>query len=130
MESKEIILEFWKRMESNDFYSASDLLHDEFTLDWIQSNERIRGRENFARINTAYPAGGKWTFVVNNIIAEGDLVVSDVTVSDGTRRDRAITFSTIRDGKIWKQVEFWPEPFDAPGWRSAWVDKIELTGGK
>lgn len=121
---KEIIEQFWRVMEGNDFYKAAELLHDDFTLEWHQSGERIRGRENFAKLNTAYPTQGKWHFTINSILAEGDVVVSDVSVTDGTLHDRVITFSTIRDGKIWKQIEFWPEPFEAPEWRAQWVEEI------
>lgn len=124
MDSKQLIEAFWKRMESNNFYAVADLMHDEFTLEWHQSGELIRGRENFAKINTAYPANGKWYFNINSIVAEGDIVVTDVSVTDGVVKDRVITFSTIRDEKIWKQVEFWPEPFAAPEWRAQWVEKI------
>ena len=121
---KEIIEQFWRAMESNNFYKAAELLHDDFILEWHQSGERIRGQENFAKLNTAYPTQGKWHFTINSIVAEGDVVVSDVSVTDGTLHDRVITFSTIRVGKIWKQIEFWPEPFEAPEWRAQWVEKI------
>ena len=124
MNSKQIVEQFWKTMGDNDFYAVTELLHDDFTLEWHQSGERIRGRENFAKINTAYPAEGKWRFTINSIVAEGDVVVTDVSVTDGVRQDRVITFSTLRDGKIWKQVEFWPDPFEAPAWRAQWVEKI------
>ena len=124
MKPKEIIEQFWQVMEGNDFYKAAELLHDDFTLEWAQSGERIRGRENFAKLNTAYPTQGVWHFTINSIVTEGDLVVSDVSVTDGIRTDRVITFSTVRDGKIWKQVDFWPEPFEAPEWREHWVEKI------
>lgn len=121
MDPREIIEQFWQRMESNDFYAASELLHDDFVLDWPQSGERICGRENFAAINTAYPAEGKWHFIINHLFVDGDSVVTDVSVTDGKLHDRVITFSTVRDGKIWKQVEFWPGPFEAPAWRAQWV---------
>lgn len=124
MNSKHIIEQFWKTMESNNFHAVAELLHDEFTLEWHQSRELIRGRDNFAKINTAYPSNGKWHFNINSIVAEGDIVVTDVSVTDGVVKDRVITFSTIRDGKIWKQVEFWPEPFEAPEWRSQWVESF------
>ena len=124
MNNKQIIENFWSTMATNDFYAVAQLLHDDYVLDWVQSGERIRGRDNFAAINTYYPAEGKWTFHINHIIAENDLVVSDVDVSDGKVHDRVITFSTIRDGKIWKQVEFWHQPFEAPEWRAKWVEKI------
>lgn len=124
MNSKQIMETFWKTMESNDFHAVAELLHDDFTLEWHQSGEMIRGRENFAKINTAYPANGMWHFSINSIITEGDHVVTDVSVTDGVVKDRVITFSTIRDGKIWKQIEFWPEPFEAPEWRAQWVEKF------
>ena len=124
MNSKAILEKFWETMKTNDFYAVAELLHDDYMLEWPQSGERIRGRDHFAVINTYYPAKGKWQFTVNQIVAEGEFVVTDVTVTDGSRTDRAITFSTVRDGKIWKQIEFWPEPFEAPAWRAEWVERI------
>ena len=124
MNSKQILEHFWETMKTNDFYAVANLLHDDYVLDWPQSGERIRGRENFAAINTYFPAEGEWQFTVNKILAQGDEVVTDVTVTDGSRTDRVITFSTVKNGKIWKQVEFWPEPFEAPEWRARWVEKI------
>ena len=112
-------------MEGNDFYAVDQLMHDEFTLEWLQSGEHIRGRENFAKLNTAYPAEGKWRFIINSIVADGEVVVTDVSVTDGVKHDRVITFSTIRDEKIWKQIEFWPEPIEAPEWRAQWVERIK-----
>jgi len=125
MNSKQIVENFWTTMGSNDFYAAARLLHDEYVLDWPQSGERIRGCDNFASINTNYPVEGEWRFKINQIVAEGDTVVTDVLVTDGKRQDRVLTFSTIRDGKIWKQVEFWPEAFEAPAWRKQWAERIE-----
>ena len=123
MNNKQVIENFWTTMGTNDCFAVAQLLHDEYTLEWHQSGERIRGRDNFAALNTNFPAEGKWQFKINAIVTEGDVVVSDVSVSDGKRQDRAITFSTLRDGKIWKQVEFWPESFEAPAWRAQWVEK-------
>ena len=125
MDNKKILENFWSTMATNDFYAVARLLHDEYVLDWPQSGEHIRGRDNFAALNTYYPAEGKWTFKINHIVSEGEMVVTDVSVSDGKQLDRAITFSTIRDGKIWKQIEFWPDPFEAPAWRTQWVERDE-----
>jgi len=124
MNPKQLLEQFWQTMQSNNFYAVARLLHDDFILEWAQSGERIRGRDNFAKLNTAYPTQGTWHFTINSIVADGDEVVTDVSVTDGTLHDRVITFSTIRDGKIWKQVEFWPESFAAPEWRTQWVEKM------
>ena len=125
MNNKQIVENFWQTMATNDFHAAAALLHDEYFLEWPQSGERIRGRDNFAAINKNYPAEEEWRFTVHQLVAEGDIVVSDVTATDGKMTGRAITFSTIRDEKIWKQVEFWPDPFKAPAWRTQWIEKME-----
>ena len=121
--SKQIVQSFWAAMQTNDFQRAAELLHDDYILDWPQSGERIRGRANFVAINTNYPAHGRWEFTVHRILAEENQVVSDVGVTDGVNRARVITFSTIREGKIWRQTEFWPDPFAPAAWRREWVDE-------
>ncbi len=123
-ESKQIIAQFWAAMQANDFRAAGEWLHDEYVLEWPQSGERIRGRANFVAINEHYPAAGQWNFTIHHIIAEGDEVVSEVTVTDGAITGRAITFSTLRDGKIVHQTEYWPDPFEPAAWRAQWVEKM------
>jgi ketosteroid isomerase-like protein len=109
-------------MQTNDFQAAGEFLHDDYLLEWPQSGERIRGRDNFVAINTQYPAHGRWEFTIQRLLAEGDEVVSDVRVTDGVIQARVITFSTVKDGKILHQTEFWPDPFEAPEWRGQWVE--------
>ncbi len=118
---KAIVQTFWDTMQTNDFEAASRLLSETYVLHWPQSGERVEGRANFAAINQAYPAHGVWRFEVHRLVAEGAEVVSDVSVTGGKVSGRAITFSTIEDGLITAQLEFWPETFTAPTWRSAWV---------
>lgn len=122
--SKQVIEKFWAAMQTNDFKAAGEFLHDDYILDWPQSGERIRGRTNFVAINENYPAHGRWEFTIHRIITEGDKVVSDVGVTDSVVTGRVITFSTIRDGKILHQTEFWPDPFEPANWRAQWVETI------
>lgn len=110
-------------MQDNDFQAAGEFLHDDYLLEWPQSGKRIRGRANFVAVNGNYPAHGRWEFTIHRIIAEGDQVVSDVGVTDGLIEARAITFSTIRAGKIVHQTEFWPDPFESAAWRVRWVEQ-------
>lgn len=119
--ARDIVAQFWATMNSNDWRAAAELFHDDYVLEWPQTGERIIGRENFAAINAHYPAAGRWRFTVNSLIAEGDTVVTDVTVTDGAVVATAITFSTVRDGRISRQREYWPDPGPAPEWRRQWV---------
>ena len=119
-----VIREFWRLMASNDFTSVGTVLADDFVLEWPQSGERIRGRDNFAAMNSEYPAHGPWRFAVNDLFGEGSRAVSDVSVTDGVQQGRALSFFTVQDGRITRIVEFWPEPFEAPAHRSHLVERI------
>jgi hypothetical protein len=108
-------------MATNDFTAASRCLTDDFRLHWPQSGEMVEGRADFAALNAAYPAAGPWTFDLRRIVGEGDQIVTEVGVSDGVMRATALTFHTVRGDLIALQREFWPDPFEAPEWRAAWV---------
>jgi hypothetical protein len=106
----DVAREFWRLMGTNDFQSVAVVLAQQFVLEWPQTGERIRGAERFARMNREYPAHGPWRFTINRLVGGESEAVSDVTVTDGVRNDRAITFFTVAHGKVTRLVEFWPEP--------------------
>lgn len=118
-----LVQRFWDTMQTNDFRAVGDLLHDDFVLEWPQSGETVRGRDNFAAINEHYPAAGRWRFEIHRILCDGDQVVTDVSVTDDVITGRAITFSTVCDGRILHQTEFWPDPFEPAPWRAQWVER-------
>ena len=124
-QSRHVVEQFWAAMNTNDFSAAGAWLHDDYLLDWPQSQERIRGRENFIAVNAEYPAYGRWSFTINRIVSNDTEVVSDFSITDGVQTARAITFSTIRAGKIVHQVEFWPEPYPASANRAHLVEQME-----
>lgn len=121
---KTTVLAFWEAMQSNDFTAAAQWLTDDFECHWPQSNERIIGRDNFIAINQAYPASGRWQFSVNHILADSDTVVTDVDITDGKIHAKAITFHLVKRGLIQQQTEYWPDSYDAPSWRAAWVTSL------
>ncbi len=122
--SKHIIEQFWTAIHNNDFRAAGELLHDDYILEWPQSGERIRGRANFIAVNENYPAQGPWQVIMHRLIGEGNDVASEVTVTDGAVKAQALTFSTIQNGKILHQTEYWPDPFEPAAWRIQWVERM------
>lgn len=120
---RRVVERFWAAMTRNDFPAAGEFLHDDYVLEWPQSGERIRGRDNFVAVNANYPVVGRWDIRVIKLVASADTVVTVVNVADGAHSSRAITFSELRDGKIAAQSEYWPDPFEAAAWRSQWVEK-------
>lgn len=121
----EVVREFWRLMASKDFTSVATVLDQGYVLEWPQTKERIRGPERFVKMNAEYPANGPWVFEINRIVGSESEAVSDVSVTDGVQHARCISFFTVANGKITKQVEFWPEPYAAPANREHLVEPIQ-----
>jgi ketosteroid isomerase-like protein len=123
----ELVHKFWELMQTNDFRSVGTVLSDDFVLEWPQSKERIRGRDNYVRMNVEYPAHGQWHFTVNRVVGNEWEAVSDVSVTDGVQKARVISFFTVRDERIARMVEFWPDDFAVPGNRKHLVEPTDAA---
>lgn len=121
-----LVREFWQLMASNDFVLPTRLFAAEFVLEWPQSNERIRGGENFARLNAEYPAHGVWRFDIEEIVGDDSRVVSRVHVTDGEQAALAISFFEISGGQILRMTEFWPDPYAPPANRQHLTEPLHL----
>ena len=123
-EAERIVRAFWQLMASNDFNSVMEVLALDFVLEWPQSMERIRGAQNFAKMNSDYPTSGRWSFTINKLVADNIEVVTQVSVTDGSQSAEPISFFTVKDGKITKLVEYWPDPFVAQANKSHLVEQM------
>jgi ketosteroid isomerase-like protein len=111
-------------MGTNDFESVGAVLAPEFVMEWPQSRERIRGPERFCRMNAEYPTTGRWSFRINRLVAGGESVVTQVSVTDGRQSAEPVSFFTVAGGRIVKLVEYWPEPFAPAGNRQHLVEPM------
>ena len=58
------------------------------------------------------------------VAGSGDFWWSEwrVTYPDGEHY-LCVDLVELRDGKVWRETVYWATPFDAPAWRSPWVDR-------
>lgn len=124
-ENLKIVRTFWAAMQSNDFALAAELMTEDVRVYWPLSNELFIGREPFVRVNADYPAHGVWVFTIENIVADGAQVVTDVVVTDGVQTARAISFFKFDGQSISELVEYWPEPYAPPSWRRGLAQSID-----
>ena len=120
--NRAVVTRLWRLVEAGDYAAIGALLHDEFVCDWPQSNERIRGRDNYIAVNAAYP--GQWRVSIEELIATGERVVTDVIMEWERQVERVIAFYDLRDGLIVKETTFFARPYDAASWRARWVERI------
>ena len=126
MSSQDVISSFWSAMQANDWARGASHLAPECAVDWPCSGERIVGRDNFAAIQARYPTNtGRWSFDVHRLVAGGDTVVSEVTVTDSEQFACLIVFSEVVGDHIARQVEYWPMPYDPLAGREDLTRPIE-----
>ena len=121
--NRRVVVQLWQQFDAGNF-DVGALLHDDFVCEWPQSRERIVGRENYIAVNAHYPR--RVRIEIQWAVAEGNVVVTEIVardVADPTLIDRAVSFFELRDGKIAHLTEYWPDPYEAPAWRSQWVER-------
>jgi hypothetical protein len=104
-------------MRSNDWDAAAALFSDDATIEWPCSGERFADPTAWAEVQRRYPAAGRWRFDVHRLVVEGQVAVSEATVSDGEVSARVIALSEVGGDRITRQVEYWPEAYEPPAWR-------------
>lgn len=98
-----------------------ELFHDDAVMDWPQSNEKVVGAENRRGIYGSFPQLP--TITPRRLVSDGSLVVAEATLDYGGPTYKTVFIFEFRNGKIAKETAYWSEPFEAPAWRSKWVEK-------
>jgi hypothetical protein len=99
-----------------------ELRHEEFVADMPQSGERIRGRDNMRAIQQAFPPDRAPTFRVRRITGTGEVWTVEATGDYGG--ETYLVVGIFDRGKIIRETRYYPQPFEAPEWRSQWVERI------
>lgn len=121
-EARRLIREHFESAMVDDERSAA-IYADDAVIEFPQSGERIRGRENIVAFRSAYPA--RVTFEMDRTIGSGNLWVNEYTVrylGDATRYVAGIM--EFRDGRVVRERLYVAETWEPPGWRAQWVEPI------
>jgi ketosteroid isomerase-like protein len=121
----EVVAELWERVQARDWPGVSDLLAEDFVLEWPHDRVRIRGRANFVEFNRTYPEG--WSIEVLRIVGEGSTAVSEVRVPHPTVGPHyALSFFEVDFGRITSGREYWVrEAYEEPApERAHWFEPM------
>ena len=122
--SAEPVRLLWERTEARDWDGVAAVLDPAVIVDWPNTAERMRGRDNYLAVQRAYPEG--WHIEVLRIVDGGDVVVSEVRVDQDDQRFFAASFFEVEGDRITKAVEYWSDgaPQPAPEWRARWMEPL------
>lgn len=140
--NEEVVRAYFDAHARVDADALGSLRHPEWIAEWPQSGERIRGHANDVRMRESYPGGlpsiqasrlvgseDRWVmtpaWTVQRIAGGGDHWWGDgvVTYPDGSVWHLAVLVE-LRDGKIYRETDYFGAPFDPPAWRAQWVERM------
>ncbi|MGR4881375.1 nuclear transport factor 2 family protein [Streptomyces sp. LARHCF249] len=126
MEPMNVVARLWQRIEARDWDGVADLIAEDAVIEWPVSGERIVGRANFIAVNSDDGYTVERSVELLRILADGDLVVTEVEVPQDHVLYRAVSLWTVRDGEIVGAREYWTSPGQdpAPRWRAGYVEPL------
>ena len=103
------------------------LRHEDYALEMPQSGERVRGRENMRAFQQAFPANSPPpTIRIRRVVVRGNVwVVEEVHDYGGGETLRGVSIIELKDGRVWRDTRYFAGPFEAPDWRTRWVERME-----
>jgi len=117
-------------LKSGDLGQMTRLAHeygtDDFVQEWPQSGERLT-KENSIKLLESYAGmsgGPQPKFTYKRMLGGGDVFVVEGSIDYGDGVPVSyVGVGEIRDGKVAKLTEYFANPFPAPEWRAAFVEK-------
>jgi hypothetical protein len=112
----------WHASASGDLDAEHDIYDGDAICDYPQSGERIFGRNNLQALRSHHP-GKPSGFNVRRMLGSGDLWVTEYIITYEGRQAYTVSIMEFRDGKVVHETQYFADPFDAPSWRSQWVQQ-------
>jgi hypothetical protein len=120
---REALNTHWNASAAGDANAEHDIYADDAICDYPQSGERILGRSNLQALRSHHP-GKPSGFKVKRILGKGDLWITEYTITYQGRPAYTVSIMEFRNGKVVHETQYFADPFEAPAWRSQWVQQI------
>jgi SnoaL-like protein len=111
----------WKASDEGDFDVEHDIYREDAVLDYPQSGERIRSRQNIRQSRFLQP--NRKRFAVRRISGSGDLWISEFTLSYDDKPSYAVSIMEFRDGLVAHETQYFADPFDPSPSRADLVER-------
>ncbi|HTQ19820.1 nuclear transport factor 2 family protein [Mycobacterium sp.] len=113
----------WAASDANDFDTEHRIYRADAVLDYPQSGERIRGRDNIQASRTAQPNAKRFT--VRRILGGGDLWISELVLSYDEQPFYVVSIMEFEDGEVVHETQYFGEAFEPGPSRAQWVEPMQ-----
>jgi hypothetical protein len=121
-EIREVLNKHWRASAAGDANGEHEIYEDDVICDYPQSGERIIGRSNLQALRSHHP-GKPSGFNVKRILGKGDLWITEYIISYQERLAYTVSIMEFRKDKVVYETQYFADPFEAPAWRSQWVQR-------
>ena len=140
--NEQVVRRYVEAVTAHDPNMLGQLRHQEWTAEWPQSGERVRGDANnraiidnwpggrpSARVNRVVGAEDRWVvtplFTVQRVVGSGDFwwAAGTVSYADGSTWFDVILLE-LRDGTVLRETWYFAPSSEAPAWRAQWVERM------
>jgi len=111
----------WKASARGDLQAEHDIYQGDVICDYPQSGEQIHGRDNLQALRTNHPAKPSG-FAVLQLRGCGNLWVTEYIIRYTTGPLHVVSIMEFQGEKVVRETQYFAEPFEAPAWRSQWVE--------
>jgi hypothetical protein len=120
-EARQFLAELFSRLS----VEAEDRIrHDEYTMEWPQSGERLRGRQKMKAFQEANAGSRPPRRLRRVLVREGLWVVEGVVDYGGGREGDFVLILELREGKS-SETRYYADRFEAPESRAEWFERME-----
>jgi hypothetical protein len=113
----------WAASDANDFETEHLIYHEDAVLEYPQSGERTRGRQNIQKQRASQPS--KKRFTVRRMIGSGDLWVTEFILTYDDKPSYTVSIMEFTGEKVARETQYFADPFVAPRWRANLVERID-----
>jgi ketosteroid isomerase-like protein len=112
----------WAASDANDFDAEHRIYRDDAILEYPQSGERIRGRQNIQASRAAQPNAK--CFTLRRIVGGGNVWISELVLTYDGQPSYVVSIMEVEDGKVVRETQYFGEPFDPGPSRVQWVERM------
>jgi hypothetical protein len=112
----------WNASDASDFKIEHEIYREDAVLDYPQSGERIRGRQNIQESRSVQP--NKKRFTVRRMIGSGDLWVTEFVLTYDGLPYYVVSIMEFRDGRVAHETQYFSDRFDPAPSRAHLVERV------
>ncbi|MDH6197678.1 hypothetical protein M2272_004333 [Mycobacterium frederiksbergense] len=112
----------WAASDANDFDAEHRIYRSDAVLEYPQSGERIRGRDNIQSSREAQPNAKRFT--VRRITGGGDLWISELVLTYDEQPYYVVSIMEFEGGEVARETQYFGDPFEPGPSRAQWVERM------